>query len=185
MEGQTLVLDTNKVVLIQEVGPRDGLQNETAVLTPEVRADLVNRLVYTGLRRVQIGSFVNPRLVPQMAHTDKVWSLVKKKAHVRYSVLVLNERGLDQAMEAGVPHVEIYVSASETHSQKNTNMDVSTALELASNMIRRAVANGLSVTAGVMCAFGCFYEGVVPMDKVLELVRAFEQSCSASGRAPK
>ena len=175
MEGQTLVLDTNKVVLIQEVGPRDGLQNETAVLTPEVRADLVNRLVYTGLRRVQIGSFVNPRLVPQMAHTDKVWSLVKKKAHVRYSVLVLNERGLDQAMKSGVPQVEIYVSASETHSQKNTNMGVSTALELGCSMIRRAIANGLGVTAGVMCAFGCFYEGPVPTDNVLELVRAFEQ----------
>jgi hydroxymethylglutaryl-CoA lyase len=175
MEGQTLATDVNAEVLIQEVGPRDGLQNEVAVLTPEVRADLVNRLVNAGLQRVQIGSFVNPARVPQMAHTDKVWSLVNKKAHVRYSVLVLNERGLDQAMESGVPHVEIYVSASETHSQKNTNMGVSTALELASNMIRRAVANDLGVTAGVMCAFGCFYEGPVATDNVLELVRAFEQ----------
>jgi hydroxymethylglutaryl-CoA lyase len=162
-------------ILLQEVGPRDGLQNEPQVLSPEVRADLIDNLVAAGLGRVQIGSFVNPRLVPQMAGTDSLWQLVEKKRGVRYSALILNQRGLDSAIAADIPHVEIYVSASETHSMKNANVSVEHAVASASEMIERALNNGMGVTAGVMCAFGCFYEGTVPVERVSEIVSSFQE----------
>ena len=166
--------DDEKRVLLQEVSLRDGLQNETRVLEPPVRAALARRLADAGLSRIQIGSFVNPTLVPQMAGTGELWRVLPKEGGVRYSALVLNERGLDQALEAGVPHVEIYVSASETHSIKNANVGVDKAVAEASRMIRRALAGRVGVTAGVMCAFGCFYEGEVTVERVLELVAALE-----------
>jgi|UniRef100_A0A7C4AT78 hydroxymethylglutaryl-CoA lyase len=163
------------LVYLQEVGPRDGLQNEQTALTPEARAALIDRLVSCGLSRIQIGSFVNPRRVPQMLGTHLVWRLIRKKKGVRFSVLVLNEKGLELAIKERVPHVEIYVSASETHSMKNTGFTVDEALTKALNIITRAREEGLTVTAGVMCAFGCFYEGKVPDEAALRLVQAFER----------
>ncbi len=161
-------------VLLQEVGPRDGLQNEPVALLPEIRARLVERLGQAGLPRIQIGSFVSPRLVPQMAGTDELWRSLKKQQGVRYSVLVLNERGLDEAISAGIPHVEIYVSASETHSRKNANTSVEEGLAHADRMIQTTLDNGVSVTAGVMCAFGCFYEGAISVERVSEIVQALD-----------
>jgi hydroxymethylglutaryl-CoA lyase len=166
-------------VLLQEVGPRDGLQNEAVILSPEVRADLIERLVDAGLGRIQIGSFVNPKLVPQMAGTDEVWKLLRKTKGVRYSVLVLNERGVEQAISQHVPYVEVFVSASETHSLKNSGVGVAEALETGARMIDLAQRNEIGVTAGVMCAFGCFYEGAVPVERVLEIVSALEASSPA------
>jgi hydroxymethylglutaryl-CoA lyase len=165
---------TTPRVLLQEVGPRDGLQNEPVTLLPETRARLVERLAQAGLPRIQIGSFVNPRLVPQMAGTDTLWKSLSKQQGVRYSVLVLNERGLEEAVSAGIPHVEIYVSASQTHSRKNANTSVEEALAHADRVIRTALDNGMGVTAGVMCAFGCFYEGVVSVERVSEIVQALD-----------
>jgi hydroxymethylglutaryl-CoA lyase len=162
------------VVVLQEVGLRDGLQNEQRILTPEVRADLIDSLVDAGLTRVQIGSFVNPRLVPQMAGTDEVWRRIRRKPGARYSVLLLNRKGVERAIETGIPHVDIYVSASETHSEKNVGKTVHSALDEALAMIETALDNGIGVTAGVMCAFGCFYEGSVSIDKVTQIVAAFD-----------
>ncbi len=163
-------------VYIQEVGPRDGLQNEAAILTPESRAGVIERLVDAGLPRIQIGSFVNPRRVPQMAETDKVWKLVRTKQDVRYSVLVLNHRGVEQAIALRVPHVEVSVSASETHSLKNSGVTVAKALKSADAITQSAAKHGIGVTAGVMCAFGCFYEGIVPIKRVAEIIAALEAS---------
>lgn len=160
----------DKEVRLQEVGPRDGLQNEPQILRVESRVVLVEELADAGLRRIQIGSFVNPRRVPQMAGTEDLWQRLHKKPGVRYSALVLNSRGLDRALAEGIPHVEIYVSASETHSMKNSGMSVEDSLESALAMIELAVSNGVGVTAGVMCAFGCFYEGAVPIAKVVGMV---------------
>jgi hydroxymethylglutaryl-CoA lyase len=159
-------------VALQEVGPRDGLQNESRTLTPEVRSRLIESLVSAGLPRIQIGSFVDARRVPQMAGTDEVWRHVRKQPGVRYSALVLNRRGLESAIAAGIAHVEIYVSASETHSLKNVGASVTDALAEASGMITQALALGMGVTAGVMCAFGCFFEGSVPVERVVEIVTA-------------
>ncbi|MFC1834585.1 hydroxymethylglutaryl-CoA lyase [Thermodesulfobacteriota bacterium] len=170
------MIGTSERVLLQDVGPRDGLQNEERSLNPQVRANLVDRLVEAGLTRIQIGSFVNPKWVPQMAGTDEVWKHIKKRDGVRYSVLVLNERGLDQALAARIPHVEIFASVSETHSLKNTNMSVEKAVGLVRGLTERAKENGVTVTAGVMCAFGCFYEGAVPLEKVLGVLESFREA---------
>jgi hydroxymethylglutaryl-CoA lyase len=161
--------------MLQEVGPRDGLQNEKRSLDPETRARIIDDLVAAGLPRIQIGSFVNPKRVPQMAGTDDVWRKLTRNPDTRYSVLVLNQRGLDQAEAAGIPHVEIYVSASETHSLKNSGTTVEKALSEASAMIDQALGRGLGVTAGVMCAFGCHFEGTVPVEKVREMVVEFQR----------
>lgn len=163
-------------VILQEVCPRDGLQNEPVTLPVEVRAQIIEGLSEAGLRRIQVGSFVNPARVPQMAGTDQVWRLVRPREDTRYSALVLNHRGLGQALAAGIPHLEIYVSASETHSSRNVGMTVQEALSQACSMIDSALAAGLSVTAGVMCAFGCFYEGDVPVARVVDLVAALDRS---------
>jgi len=113
-----------------------------------------------------------------MAGTEGVRQKLRKRSDTRYSVLVLNDRGLEQAISAGVPHVEIYVSASETHSSRNVGMSVEQALSQARSMLETAVAGGLGVTAGVMCAFGCYYEGAVSLEKVMSLVRELDRAPS-------
>ncbi|MFH0823196.1 MAG: hydroxymethylglutaryl-CoA lyase, partial [Pseudomonadota bacterium] len=127
-----------------------------------------------GFKRVQIGSFVNPKLVPQMAGTDEVWRLIRRKEEARFSVLVLNERGLRQALEAGPFHIEMFVSASEAHSMRNSNMGTETAVLKAADMLSRLRNKSISATAGVMCAFGCYEDEEVPADKVVDLVRALD-----------
>ncbi|MBI5251359.1 MAG: hydroxymethylglutaryl-CoA lyase [Desulfomonile tiedjei] len=165
----------DKYILLQEVGPRDGLQNEHRILTVANRVELVEELLDAGLRRIQIGSFVSPRLVPQMAGTDELWRRLRKRPEVRYSVLTLNARGLDLALRARIPHVEIYASASETHSIKNAGASAEDSLRSCAIMIESAIAEGVGVTAGVMCAFGCFFEGAMPLDKIVAMVARFQE----------
>ncbi|MFH1112553.1 MAG: hydroxymethylglutaryl-CoA lyase [Pseudomonadota bacterium] len=167
--------DNTPEVILQDVGPRDGLQNEPTVLDPAVRARLIDGLTAAGIPRIQIGSFVNPRRVPQMAGTDLVWRMLSRKPGTRYSVLVLNKRGLEEAVKAGIPHVEIFVSASETHSARNSGVPVARAVSDAIAMIDEALGAGMGVTAGVMCAFGCFYEGTVPVERVRDIIAGFEE----------
>jgi hydroxymethylglutaryl-CoA lyase len=159
---------TNEV-LIQEVGLRDGLQNEARILQPVIRAQIADLIGDAGVSRIQIGSFVNPKRVPQMAGAAEVWQRIRRKPGVRYSALVLNARGLEQAIECGIPHVEIYVSVSETHSLKNSGVGTKEALEAATRMIHMARSRGLGVTAGLMCAFGCFYEGKIEQKRLLDM----------------
>ena len=111
-----------------------------------------------------------------MLGTQLVWRLVNKRPETRYTALVLNEKGLDQATSENIPHVEMYVSASHTHSVKNTGTRVEKALADVTRMIGTAVTNGLGVTAGVMCAFGCFYEGPVSIESVLRIIERFEEN---------
>lgn len=168
-----------KPVTIQEVCMRDGLQNEPVILTPVQRIDVIEALVDAGLTHVQIGSFVNPRIVPQMAGTEIVVQALRHlKERVAMSVLILNERGLETVIELDVKHIEIFVSASETHSRRNTNVSRPDAIQNASRMIRCAQKAGIHVTAGVMCAFGCFFEGAVPQAIVKEMVyELLESGC--------
>jgi hydroxymethylglutaryl-CoA lyase len=171
--NMTKIHNDQRFVLLEEVGPRDGLQNEPKVLSPEARARLIEQLQDSGLRRIQIGSFVNPKLVPQMAGTDEVWRLLKKGEGVRYSVLVLSEKGLRSAIAERIPHVAIYVSASDTHSRKNVGMPLMDALEKALKLVNMAAEHRIEITAGIMCAFGCFYEGKILTEKIVDLVGRF------------
>ncbi len=160
-------------VKIQEVGPRDGLQNEKAVLSVKQRVEFIELLIGAGLERIQVGSFVNPKLLPQMANTSEVLGNLKKHKNVRLSVLVLNEKGLDLAIQAGARHVEMFVSASETHSLKNTGMSVIKAVEMARRVFERAKSVNMSVSAGVMCAFGCEFEGAIDQEAVERIISSF------------
>jgi hydroxymethylglutaryl-CoA lyase len=164
-------------VLLQDVTARDGLQNLERVYSPKERAELIDALAEAGLPRIQIGSFVNPRRVPQMAGAAETFRLIRKRPGVRYDALVLNLKGIARAADAGLSHVEIFVSATQTHSLKNSGMTVEEALNQARSMATLAHETGMSVTAGVMCAFGCHYEGAVPIETVARVVQELERLC--------
>jgi hydroxymethylglutaryl-CoA lyase len=166
-------LSLPKKVEIHEVVLRDGIQNEKKLIPTEEKLRLVRELVACGVRRIEVSSFVNRSLVPQMADAEALWERIERKRSVLYSALILSEGGLERAIRCRVPHVGIFVSASETHSQKNSNKSVAEALKEADHLIGRAHDAGLKVRAGVMNAFGCAYEGPVPVPRVLKLVRAF------------
>ena len=158
-------------VIIQEVALRDGLQNEKRVVATADKLRLVERMIGCGIRRIELSSFVNPRLVPQMADAEELWRKVRRHPDVLFTALILNERGLDRAISCGVPHVGIYVSASETHSRKNSNMNIAEALKEARLLLRKARSEGVRTRAGVMNAFGCAYEGAVPLARTLEITQ--------------
>jgi hydroxymethylglutaryl-CoA lyase len=165
-----------KKITIHEVVLRDGIQNERKIVPTEEKLRLIGELVACGVRRIEVSSFVNPKLVPQMADAEVLWERIDRKRSVLYSALILSEGGLERAIRCRVPHVGIFVSASETHSRKNSNKSVAEALKEALRLIGRAQDTGLKVRAGVMNAFGCAYEGSVPVSRVLRLVRDFVKS---------
>ncbi len=157
-------------IVLHEVVLRDGIQNEKKLVSTEAKLRLIDRLTAAGVRRIEVSSFVNPALVPQMADAELLWKRLQRRKGVLYSALVLSERGLERALACGVPHVGIFVSASETHSRKNSNRSVEEALREAIGLIRTARDSGIGVRAGVMNAFGCAYEGKVSLRRVLKMV---------------
>ncbi len=158
---------------IHEVVLRDGIQSEKKIVSTEQKVKLINDLIDCGVRRIEVSSFVNPRLVPQMADAEELWNTISRKKGVVYAALLLSEKGLERAKQCKVPHVGIYVSASETHSWKNSNMSITQALTEARRLIDMAHGAGMEVRAGVMNAFGCAYEGKVTAGKVIKLVKDF------------
>ncbi len=160
-------------IILNEVCLRDGLQNESRIIPTNEKFKIAAVLADCGVTRIELSSFVNPKLVPQMADAGDLWDRIERRDGVLYSALVLNERGLDRAIEAKVPFVGIYVSASETHSRKNSNMSISEAKGEAVRLLRKAKGAGLIVRAGVMNAFGCVYEGRVDMSRVLDIIESF------------
>jgi hydroxymethylglutaryl-CoA lyase len=159
--------------ILHEVVLRDGIQNEKNIVSTDEKLRLIEQLTASGVRRIEVSSFVNPKLVPQMADAEQFWKRIDRTKGVLYSALILSERGLERAMACGVPHVGIFVSASETHSRKNSNKSIAEALNESLTLIRRARSSGIKVRAGVMNAFGCAYEGKVSASGVLELVGKF------------
>ncbi len=152
-----------------EVGPRDGLQNEPVILPVESKLALIRRLVASGLRDVEIGSFVHPKWVPQMAATDEVAQALPTDDGVRYWALVPNEKGLDRAIETGIRHVAVFMSSSETHNQKNVNRSIAQSLEGLQAVIGRAREHDLTVRAYISTVFGCPYEGRVDFERVIDI----------------
>ncbi len=160
-------------VLIEDEFLRDGLQNESRLFSVDEKLGLLSALEDAGLRRIQVGSFVHPKWVPQMADTDELFARIRPRPGVVYSALVLNRAGLDRALAAGVRHLSISVSASETHSKKNTNRTVDEALAAIVPMIERALAEGVAVRAGIQSALGCGFEGRIDPDRVIAIARTF------------
>jgi hydroxymethylglutaryl-CoA lyase len=161
-------------ILIHEVGPRDGLQMESAVVPSETKLDWIRRVAASGVDIVQVGSFVRGDKVPQMADTDDLFRvLVQESSHATLSGLILNEKGLERALAVGVPLICMGVSASGTHSRKNTGMDTADALQRIIASALEAKKAGRRVQVSVQSAFGCGFEGVIPEDRVMSLVAAY------------
>jgi len=166
-----------KRIIIHEVGMRDGLQAEKEVIPTEQKVNWIKKLAETGVDIIQAGSFVNPKKLPQMADTDELFNYFSKLEYklnnVTLSGLVLNEKGLERGMVCGVEMFCMGVSASETHSQKNTGMTISQATDRIIAMAKGAIASGRKVQVSVQSAFGCGYEGKISEEKVLSLVSKF------------
>ena len=164
-------------IIIHEVGMRDGLQAEKEVVPIEQKINWIKELAETGVDIIQAGSFVNPKKMPQMADTDELFnyfSMQENKLHnVTLSGLVLNEKGLERGMHCGVELFCMGVSASETHSQKNTGMTILQATDRIIAMAKSAMASDKNVQLSVQSAFGCGYEGKISEEKVLSLVSKF------------
>ena len=164
-----------KKIFIHEVGPRDGLQVEKKAVPFDEKVRWIEGSCSTGIDAIQLGSFVNPEKVPQMADTDHLFQYftAHKPAGVTLSGLVLNARGLERGLACGVEMVCLGVSASETHSRKNTGMTTLEALTRIVPLAQQAMAAGKSVQASVQSAFGCGFEGPVDREKVLSIVKTY------------
>ena len=166
-------------VVVYEVGPRDGLQNETAILSVEDKLRLVEALAASGLTRIEVGSFVKPAWIPQLADTDEVAKRAPRLAGVTYSALVPNRQGLDRALAAGLREIAVFMSSSETHNQKNTNKSIAQSLALFEEIVPTARAHGLFVRGYVSTVWGCPYEGYVPPLQSLRVASALRDiGCS-------
>ncbi len=165
-------------IVIHEVGPRDGLQMEREVVPIETKEDWVRRTMESGVDIVQVGSFVHPVKVPQMADTDElIRRLVgNKRAGVTIAGLALNERGVERGLECGVEMLCLGASASETHSLKNTGMATKEAMRRIIAAAEQAVAAGKKVQVSVQSAFGCGFEGRISEKRVLEMVAAYVEA---------
>ncbi|HUC27616.1 MAG TPA: hydroxymethylglutaryl-CoA lyase [Streptosporangiaceae bacterium] len=158
--------DLPAAISVREVGPRDGLQNEDPVPT-QAKIELIDRLSGTGVQRIEAVSFVRPEAIPQMADADEVWEGIDRAASVRYSALVPNLRGAARALDSGLAEIEAVVSASDTHNRKNVNRGTAESLDDIAQIIALAHERGATCQVIVSTAWGCPYEGDVPVERVV------------------
>lgn len=158
-------------MVIEEQGPRDGFQVEVVQIPTELKIKWIEDAVLAGVKRIQMSSFVHPKLVPQMADAEAVCAGVRKKEGVVYSGLVLNVKGVERAIKSGLNHVAISISASDTHSHKNANKSIEESLIEFEKMVRVAKEAGLTMRGGIQCAFGCRYEGQISEQFVIDLAK--------------
>jgi hydroxymethylglutaryl-CoA lyase len=159
-------------VSVYEVSPRDGLQNEAAPVPLEGKVELIRALMAAGLTRIELTSFVSPRWVPLLADAEAlIRTLAPEAGGVTFSALVPNATGLERALRVGLHEIAVFLSASETHNQKNTNKSIARSLETFAEVVPPARHAGLKVRAYISTVWGCPYEGDVPVSRALELAR--------------
>jgi hydroxymethylglutaryl-CoA lyase len=165
-------------VRLVEVGPRDGLQNESAIVATAVKLELIRRLADSGLTHIEATAFVSPKRVPQMADHDAVMRGVSRRAGVTYSALTPNLAGFEAAMAAGADEVAVFGAASESFSQKNIHCSIAQSLQRFEDVLRAARARGVPVRGYVSCVLGCPYEGAIAPTAVARVAAAlFEMGC--------
>lgn len=168
-------INNRSEVLLEDECLRDGLQVESRIFSIEEKLAIFQELADAGLQRIQIGSFVNPKKVPQMADTEEFIAAILNQpaSGALISALILNNKGLARALECGLEHVSMSVSISNTHSLKNAGKPAAEALQDMAALIRQATDSGLTVRAGLQCSFGCVYEGAIASGTVLAAAEKF------------
>ena len=165
--------DGRREVTLMEVGPRDGLQNEATLVSTEDKLSLIHRALDAGCRRLEVTSFAHPRLMPQMADAEAVCQGLPQRGDVVYTGLVLNRRGYERLLATErLDEAGLVVPATDTFAQRNQGMDVAACLEMARGVLRDARQRGLRAQATIAVAFGCPFEGEVPLTRLLEIARA-------------
>jgi hydroxymethylglutaryl-CoA lyase len=162
-----LALNLPQQVRIVEVGPRDGLQNESQAISLNTRLELVSRLANAGLQTIEFGSFVSPKWVPQMAASGELYQRLDKSADIRYTALTPNVRGFNEAAALGVKEIAVFAAASEQFSQKNINCSIDESIERFRPVLEQARSQGIAVRGYVSCVIGCPYEGAISPERVL------------------
>ena len=157
-----------------EVGPRDGLQNEQAIVPTEVKVGLIDRLTDAGLPAIEATSFVSPKWVPQMGDAAHVMAAIRRRTGVRYPVLTPNMKGFEAALAAGCDEVAVFVAASETFSRKNINCSIAESLERARPVTDAARTHGVRVRGYISCVLGCPYEGEIAPERVRDVAAALK-----------
>ncbi len=171
-------MKTPQSVRIVEVGPRDGLQNESQIVPTETKIEFIRKLAASGLQTIEATAFVSPKWVPQMADHQAVLRALSRGEGITYPVLVPNMRGYEEAVAAGATEVSVFAAASETFSQRNINCTIAESLERFAPIFAAARATNIGVRGYVSCALGCPYEGEVKPSKVAEVAAAlFESGC--------
>jgi hydroxymethylglutaryl-CoA lyase len=165
-------MPTPASVRIVEVGPRDGLQNEKAIVPTPAKVELIDRLSATGLQCIEATSFVSPKWVPQLADATEVMAAIDRRPGVRYPVLVPNLQGYERALAAGAKDIAVFTAASEAFNRRNTNAGIDESLERFAPVMERARADGVSVRGYVSTVLGCPYQGDVPLPDVVRVARA-------------
>jgi len=158
-----------KKIVIKEVGPRDGLQNEKEILSSKQKIDWINQLSNTGIPYIEITSFVPSSWIPQLADALEVAQGITRLDGVTYAALVPNQKGLETALEANIDEVSLFMSASESHNKKNINKTITETFPIMKAVAKESLQAGKRVRAYVSTAFGCPYEGAVSIDSVLKI----------------
>ncbi|HYK41180.1 MAG TPA: hydroxymethylglutaryl-CoA lyase [Thermoanaerobaculia bacterium] len=157
-------------VTVYEVGPRDGLQNEAETLSVDARVAFVDLLTESGLKAIEVGSFVSPKAIPQLADTEEVYRRIHRASGTRYPALVPNVRGLERAIESGVREIAVFTAASESFNRHNINAGVDESIERFRPVVQRAAEEKIRVRGYVSTAFGCPYEGPISPEAVREVI---------------
>ena len=163
-------MTSTDAVSIVEMAPRDGLQNESVVLSTADKVELVERAVRAGARRIEVTSFVNPSRVPQMADADEVMAALPRHEGVRYAGLVMNRRGLDRALAGHVDEIDVVVVATDTFCRRNQGVSTAQACDTAAELVREARAAGVSTTVTIGASFGCPFEGEVSLTRLRDVL---------------
>ncbi len=158
-------------VIIVEVGPRDGLQNETQFISSEKKIDFINQLSNSGMQRIEVTSFVSKRAIPQLADHNQVYNNINKSQNVRFSALIPNEQGMHQALAAGVQEIAIFTAASEAFNQRNIHCSIVESITRFEPVITLAKEHHIPIRAYISCALGCPYEGQIQPQKVAKVTK--------------
>ncbi len=161
---------SGKIELL-EVGPRDGLQLEPTILSTADKVELIGRLIDAGIRRIEVASFVNPKKVPQMADADELFAALPRTEGVFFTGLILNHRGLERALAAGCHEIGMVVVASDTFNRRNQGVGTEESIEAWIDIARAAQQAGVRAQVTISAAFGCPFEGEVPLDRVIDIAQ--------------